>query len=63
MEKTQASANAAVNTFGGVGAGLAAALSYHMYHGFWLAVGHFLLGWIYVFYHLFSYGLPLIKRY
>jgi hypothetical protein len=47
----------------GIGSGLAAALSYHMYHSFWLAVGHSMLGWVYAFYHLFQYGLPVIHRY
>jgi hypothetical protein len=47
----------------GLGDLLAATLSYCKWHSFWLAVGHFFLGWIYVFYHVFTYGLPIIRRY
>jgi hypothetical protein len=52
-----------VNLTTGIGSALAATLSYHMWHGFWLAVGHALCSWYYVFYHLFTYGFPVIHRY
>ncbi len=47
----------------GIGDMLAAGLSYCKWHSFWLAVGHFFLGWIYVIYHIFVYGIPVIRRY
>jgi len=47
----------------GIGSSLAAALSYAKWEGVWLAVGHFFLGWIYVFYHVIHYGIPVIHRY
>ena len=47
----------------GIGAALAAALSYCKWHGFWLAVGHSFLGWVYVFYSILRYGIPVIHRY
>jgi len=56
-------ATTTVNLASGFGAALAASLSYHMWHGFWLAVGHAFCGWYYVFYHLFTYGFPVIHRY
>jgi hypothetical protein len=52
-----------VNIANGIGAALAAGLSYHMWHGFWLALGHAFCGWYYVFYHIFTYGFPIIRRY
>jgi hypothetical protein len=64
MEKSTATAaNTTVSALGSLGTPLAATLSYHMYHRFWLAVGHGLLSWYYVFYHMFTYGLPIIHRY
>lgn len=45
-------------TIGGIGGLLAAAFSYAKWHGFLLAVGHFMLGWIYVVYYLIAYGSP-----
>ena len=56
--KTDASLN-----LGGIGAAAAGVLSYCKWHSFWLAVGHTFLGWLYVFYHLFTYGFPVIHRY
>lgn len=47
-----------VSFFGSIGFPLAAALSYVKWGGFWLAVGHGLLGWLYVFYYLLKYGIP-----
>ena len=46
--------NVSVN-FGGIGFALAAVLSYLKWSGFWLAVGHGFLGWIYVFYYILRY--------
>jgi hypothetical protein len=59
MADTSKTAKTTVNYANGI-SGLAAALSYHMYHSFWLAVGHSMLGWVYAFYHLFQYGLSVI---
>jgi hypothetical protein len=62
MAKSSSSSSATIN-LGGLGAAWAAALSYCKWHSLWLAVGHSLLGWIYVFYHLITYGFPIIHRY
>jgi hypothetical protein len=43
---------------GTIGEILAAAMSYAKWHSFWYALGHFLLGWIYVIYYLIAYGSP-----
>jgi hypothetical protein len=47
---------------GGLGFPLAAALSYCKWGGFWLAFGHGILGYLYVFYYLLKYGIPHISR-
>lgn len=61
MAQSKSSGNVTISA--GMGSALAAALSYCKWHGFWLAVGHSFLGWIYVFYHIIIYGLPVIHRY
>ena len=55
--------NSSINATAGIGSVLAAALSYCKWQSVWLALGHFFLGWLYVFYHIIRYGLPLIHRY
>ena len=55
--------NSTVNVATGFGAVAAGTLSYHMWGSFWLALGHTILGWWYVAYHVVNYGLPVIHRY
>ena len=55
--------NSTVNIATGLGSVIAGTLSYHMWGSFWLALGHTILGWWYVAYHVVNYGLPIIKRY
>jgi hypothetical protein len=62
MAKSSSNSSVSFN-FGGIGAAVAAGLSYCKWHSFWLAVGHMFLGWIYVIYHIISYGFPVIHRY
>lgn len=44
-----------------VGAAAAAVFSYMKWHSFWLALGHFFMGWYYVIYYLIQYGSPFHK--
>lgn len=46
---------------GSAGAVIAAVLSYLKWHSVGLAIVHFFCGWIYVIYHLLTYGVPNIK--
>ena len=65
-EAKEAGSKAATTTIsflGGLGAPLAFGLSFSMWHGFWYAVLAALGSWYYVFYHIFTYGFPLIRRY
>lgn len=50
------SSSACVSFLGSIGFPLAFALSYVKWGGFWLAVGHGLCGWIYVFYFVLKYS-------
>ncbi len=42
-----------------LGSTIAAVFSYMKWHSFWLAFGHFFLGWFYVIYYLIQYGNPI----
>jgi hypothetical protein len=44
--------------FGHLGCVIAAGLSLAKFGGFWLTVGHYFCGWIYVVYYLAKYGIP-----
>ena len=47
---------------GSIGAFLAAFMSYAKWHSIGYAILHFLAGWIYVIYYLFTYGVPKLPH-
>ena len=50
------------NELGWIGSFLACCMSYAKWHSFWYALGHFFLGWFYVIYYLFTYGVPKLPQ-
>jgi hypothetical protein len=48
-----------ISTIGGI---LAACMSYAKWHSIGYAILHFLAGWIYVIYYLFTYGIQKLPH-
>jgi hypothetical protein len=49
-------------TLGWLGSLLATFMSYAKWHSIGWAILHFCLGWIYVIYYLFTYGVPKLPH-